>query len=848
MRKIYLLIVAILALFSMNCQTNTPDGESLEVRDGVTTLTVRLPQSMRTTLGDKGADGIYPLYWSADDCILVNGARSKRIVIDAENPSVAQFEFEKPLTYPLNITYQDFSNFLGAQFVYFATEQSHIGGKFVNGALPMLGVKEKAGDKIVLNHLAGILRLSVKGDGVALQDIVVKTESEAPLSGYYIIKAGSGFEGIDYEGQAIPLVLTDTALAEYNYDYICYSCDSSSNLSLSQESLYYIALPEGEHGRCSVEFTSTNGKKMACVWESGSVKAGVVKRFKTVTFEQNREVALEVMEAEEGDFFEESVEGKVFGYVVDNKNNPLEGVAVSDGFSVVTTNRNGYYELAPSKDAWYIYITIPAEYEVPINEYGQPCFYKRYSATTQKYNFTLTPLSGGKEEKFALFAIADPQIYSDKYLGYLKSEAIPGIKAHCADVSKKMPCYGITLGDIISNDGNDRSMYRDDLRDGFASSQTGMPVFQVMGNHDYTFRREGVTADESSSTPQIKMQRDHEEVFGPANYSFDRGDVHFVGMRDILYTSFDNKGKNELGFMDEQVEWLRQDLALVPKDKMLVLCVHIPLLNQDKSNSQTVLQLINQFKEVHILSGHQHYNRNYDHRKDSSSGLKIYEHIVNTLCGSWWDCYMGRDGTPNGFQVFVCDGATFKDWYYIGYHEGQNVRSHQMRIYRGDALTGKAKSGTDTYGVKGYYKFNYGSNVILANIFNADSSWKVEVYEDGEYSGDMSLIPYKTRNYHDNDPATTNNSGVYGDGSQSNPYYFKADISDDMHFVGLYLGVLGKKDDAYNTYSNCYHMYKYTLKNPSASKIEVRATDRFGNVYTESKFTEGTDYSVTGRK
>lgn len=848
MKKFILSILAVVALLFVGCQTDIPDGEALVVRDGVSTLTVGLPQSQRTMLGDKGSDGVYPVYWSEDDQILVNGVYSKRIVIDDKNPSVARFEFDGSLNYPLTIRYQDFSNYLGTQFTYFANEQSHIGGSFAKGNLPMYGVAERSGNSIVLNHLAGVIRLSVKGDGVALQDIVVKSESETPISGYYIIKEGSGFENSDYVGQIIPLSLTDPAYVEYNCDYVRYICDTSRPLSTSQESVYYIALPEGEHGKCIVELTATNGKKMICKWLSGSVKAGVVNNFNTVTFEQNSEVTLEAMGVEEGDFFVDDLEGKVFGYVIDNKNNPIEGVAVSDGFSVTTTNKNGYYELVPSKDAWYLFVSLPSEYEVPMNEYGQPCFYKRYSSDVQKYNFQLTPLAGGKEKKFALFAIADPQIFSDTYLGYFNNEAVPGIKAHCAEVSKSMPCYGITLGDIISNDGNDRSKYRDDLRDGFAPSKTGMPVFQVMGNHDYTFRTNGVTADERSSTQQIKMQRDHEEMFGPANYSFERGDIHFVAMRNIIYTTFDKSGKNELGFMDEQVEWLRQDLALVPKDKMVVLCVHIPMMNTDKNNNRAVLQLINQFKEVHILSGHHHYNRNYNHPKDSTSGLKIYEHIVNALCGSWWDSYMGKDGAPNGYQVFVCNDGTVKDGYYMGYHEGQNVRSHQMRLYRGDAVTGKAKSGTDTYGVKGYYKFNYGSNVILANIFNADSSWKVEVYEDGVYSGDMSLIPYKSRNYHDNESSTTNNSGVYGDGTESNPYYFKADVSDDIHFVGLYLGVLGKKDDAYNTRSTCYHMYKYTLRNPNAKKIEVRATDLYGNVYTESEFTTGTDYSVTGRK
>jgi hypothetical protein len=36
--------------------------------------------------------------------------------------------------------------------------------------------------------------------------------------------------------------------------------------------------------------------------------------------------------------------------------------------------------------------------------------------------------------------------------------------------------------------------------------------------------------------------------------------------------------------------------------------------------------------------------------------------------------------------------------------------------------------------------------------------------------------------------------------------------------------------------ANTDHLYKYTLKNPNAA-IKVVATDRFGNVYSETKFT-----------
>jgi S-adenosylmethionine hydrolase len=65
-----------------------------------------------------------------------------------------------------------------------------------------------------------------------------------------------------------------------------------------------------------------------------------------------------------------------------------------------------------------------------------------------------------------------------------------------------------------------------------------------------------------------------------------------------------------------------------------------------------------------------------------------------------------------------------------------------------------------------------------------------------------------------------------------------------MYFTGLRLGIQGVAETATGNGSGCSHMYKYKLKNKNAS-IKVEAIDTFGNVYTETKITEGTDYSIT---
>ena len=44
-------------------------------------------------------------------------------------------------------------------------------------------------------------------------------------------------------------------------------------------------------------------------------------------------------------------------------------------------------------------------------------------------------------------------------------------------------------------------------------------------------------------------------------------------------------------------------------------------------------------------------------------------------------------------------------------------------------------------------------------------------------------------------------------------------------------------------YSECFHMYKYKLKNKNAS-IKVVAKDPWGNTYEETVITEGSDFTA----
>ena len=818
----FLAVVSALLLWACHSD-NTSDAV---YGDDANSLEVSLP-STRTALGDKSGD-TYPLFWSEGDKIAVNGAESDSAVVDAESAAKAVFTFNSTISYPYNITYPYHSTTTASSSrVLFPAEQSYTEGTFAEGSAPMCGYAASAGAKITLKHLAGVVKfpLSSKADGVVLSKIVISSPS-AKLSGEFVVNCQNA--------TIIP--------SSNSQSSVTYHLPANFELPTTSVCDCYISLPSVDAGNCTVEFITATGEKMVKSWSASRIKAGIVREFKTIYYETGATGSLQSFDVMEDTL----ISDLAYGYVKDSAGNPIVGVAVSDGFSVVQTDETGLYQIKVTSDTWYIYISLPSEYEVPINEYGQPCFYKKYYSAVHRYDFTLTPLASGKESKFALFTFADPQVTNSTNLGRFKT-TIPLVKAYVTEVSSTgLPCYGITLGDILSNSStNNDDAYRDNMRDEFAASKVGMPVFQVMGNHDccYYTPNNPIFADETSSTYNLKAQRAHEDMFGPVNYSFNRGDVHIVAMRDIVYKS-NTTSSNDVGFLPAQVEWLKRDLALVPKDKLLLLCVHIQLLNRTPNYTQDVLKMLNEFNEVHVLSGHTHIQHNYIHKYEGSPYTNIYEHNTCALCGPWWHAKVAGDGSPSGYNVFVANGNTLVDWYYMGYNAaaGENRRSHQMRLYRGNAAYG-ADAPTDAasnpYGIKGYYGFNYGDDYILANVYNADNDWVIKVYEDGVYTGDMTSLAY-------NKPSISSLIGSY---TKADPRRAADGVLATAEFfvAGLRLGLLGSwsapTDSSPNgepgsaAYGATYHMYRYKLKNKNAS-VKVVAIDRFGNQYTETKFAD----------
>lgn len=468
-----------------------------------------------------------------------------------------------------------------------------------------------------------------------------------------------------------------------------------------------------------------------------------------------------------------NIASDTYGCITNTNGDPIEGVVVSDGFTCVTTNAEGNYEFDRNAEAEFVTYSIPSKYEIPMDKtYKLPEFFSKLVKEKEAYNLTLVELDK-IETNFNLIAIGDPQINEATHAVRLKAETCKDIKEYAA--ASSTPCYGICLGDYVNNKWDLFS----NMVVAFQPQTIGIPVFNTIGNHDYEFpkdtRKEG--------------REKYTEFFGPTNYSLNRGNVHIVSMDDVIHgcaSSTDYSG----GFLDSQYEWLKQDLSYVPKDKMVILAVHIPFRDSDAPYNKEILELLSTYSYATILSGHTHSNINYIH---NINGKEIFEHITGTTCGAWWHSTVCTEGAPIGFGIYSIAGTTIDNWIY---KSSKHESNFQIRLYRGsDKFTGGGDGAR-------YFSKN-GANQIVANIWNWDPTWTINVYENGVKTGEMT--------------------GMNGT---------------DAYTVAYYVDVLNLTSTNYIKSTD--HLFYYTLNDESAT-VKVEAIDRFGNVFTQTEFTDPDD-------
>lgn len=126
---------------------------------------------------------------------------------------------------------------------------------------------------------------------------------------------------------------------------------------------------------------------------------------------------------------------------------PRQGVVVSDGVNVITTDEKGEYQMR-SKNREHVFISVPADCELP-TEQGLPKFYKKLDFSNShvlQCNFELK--SKPIDTKFSIVALADVQVGDNVDLSMLDT-IMPKIKAQTDSIQGTV--IGMSMGDISWN-------------------------------------------------------------------------------------------------------------------------------------------------------------------------------------------------------------------------------------------------------------------------------------------------------------------------------------------------------------------------------------------------------------
>lgn len=378
----------------------------------------------------------------------------------------------------------------------------------------------------------------------------------------------------------------------------------------------------------------------------------------------------------------------------DDGEKPLPGVAVSNGLDVVKTDDQGRYEL-PVTDDTILFVIQPQGYKSPLSEDLLPRFYyihKPEGSPPQKYpgvkptgplpDSVDFPLTENKEaDQYQVLMFGDTQPRDQKEVDWIGHDVL-------AELVDNEAAFGVTLGDIAF----DNLETLEPLNRAIALLKT--PWINVIGNHDLNF--DAKIREHANET--------FEQIYGPSYYSFDWGPVHYVVIDNIewIYEEEKGRGRYQGGIGERQLEFVKNDLKHVDKDKLVVLMMHIPLTNT--RDRQELYRLIEDRPNCVSFSAHTHRHAHIlIGEEDGWQGESPHLHInQGTVCGSWWSGAHDErgiphatmsDGTPNGYGFLKIDGNQFK----LDYKAAGRKAEYQMEIDAPDLVKTSEKTAAEVY-------------------------------------------------------------------------------------------------------------------------------------------------------
>lgn len=534
------------------------------------------------------------------------------------------------------------------------------------------------------------------------------------------------------------------------------SFDCPSLIEVSKGGEYTFQVEGGEEPQASdvLVLESTDGISYTCTLVSVSENSFTVKisegcesgtyRVFIKRGDRKKQIGSTYINIVEGMDFTPDAGTTVYG-VVSTADGPVPGVVVSDGVEVTVTDEQGIYQLQSDKEWGYVFISVPAGYEVPA-EGVLPQFYKMMkgdASTAERVDFSLTAVDG--QDDYKVLVLGDMHLANRT--GDLKQfmEFTSDLNAYRA-LHQQEKMYAIALGDMTwdlywySN-----SYALPEYLNTINSQVKGLQIFHTIGNHDYDYK---ATNDRDAESRFM-------DYIAPTYYSFNLGKVHYVVLDDIDCSNYDGTTSRdyEKRVSAEQLSWLAKDLSHVDKSVPLVVVMHAQVfypsqtdgfkVDHDAVNTTQLLNVLDGYK-VHFITGHTHMNYNVTPDEAVTGGREVYEHNTGAICGSWWwsgyltpGVHLSPDGTPGGYAIWSVNG-TDMEWMYkaTGWTEDYQFRSYDLNnVHFSLADVPQMPAGVPASVKKEYMKYvdaypENQDNEVLINIWNWNPRWTLKVTDE----------------------------------------------------------------------------------------------------------------------
>ncbi len=494
----------------------------------------------------------------------------------------------------------------------------------------------------------------------------------------------------------------------------------------------------------------------------------------------------------------------VYGFVTCDGQGVPDAV-VSDGVEVVTTDENGFYQIASEKKNKTVFVSVPSGYE-PVADGIVPKFYGVLTGNAGALEQISFHLTKSDVTDYTLLVFGDMHLANRPNTGDATQ-----FHRFTDDVNEYMSAnpgkkiYALTLGDMTwdlywTDYGYDIPKYIECMN---YQLDHDLIVYHTIGNHDH----------HETAVGDFNKTSDYRNNLGPTYYSFNIGDYHYVVLDDIDFMDDIADRDNYVeDVASVQLEWLAKDLATVDRDTPVILAMHAPIYRDNSLSPGTRLKNASELlsvlegRKVHIFTGHTHRSMTMDKLGTASSGY--FEHNAGAICADWWWSYqesgilISTDGTPGGYTIVDISGKDI-EWRYKPTDFSENL---QFRTYD----LNKVKITYDDYvpDASESYRLDFrpyvlaypesSDNEVLINIWNWDPDWTVSVTENGNALEPTRVVAY-----------------------------------DPLHIIAYTAKRLNKNANASFATVRNNHFFKVQASSPS-STLEITVTDRFGNTYKET--------------